>query len=83
TARGSSLSRSPTLSRSGPSPLPSRQPKATADHRSTVCHSAPPRSHSHWPTNQDAAADQFSARREPSGTTTPILTTIKGDDFPH
>uniref|UniRef100_A0A8R1EL89 Uncharacterized protein n=1 Tax=Caenorhabditis japonica TaxID=281687 RepID=A0A8R1EL89_CAEJA len=51
--------RQSTHSLIGPSPLAAADSLRTAaDHRSTVCHSAPPRSHSQRPTNQDAPADQ-------------------------
>uniref|UniRef100_A0A8R1I962 Uncharacterized protein n=1 Tax=Caenorhabditis japonica TaxID=281687 RepID=A0A8R1I962_CAEJA len=57
-ARGSSLSGRHTLSQRTIATATADSLRTTADHRSTVCHSAPPRSHTHWPTNQDAAADQ-------------------------
>uniref|UniRef100_A0A8R1E2M5 AAA_12 domain-containing protein n=1 Tax=Caenorhabditis japonica TaxID=281687 RepID=A0A8R1E2M5_CAEJA len=51
--------RQSTHSLIGLSPLAAADSLRTAaDHRSTVCHSAPPRSHSQRPTNQDAPADQ-------------------------
>uniref|UniRef100_A0A8R1HPB8 AAA_12 domain-containing protein n=2 Tax=Caenorhabditis japonica TaxID=281687 RepID=A0A8R1HPB8_CAEJA len=57
-ARGSSLSGRHTLSQRTIATAAADSLRTTADHRSTVCHSAPPRSHTHWPTNQDATADQ-------------------------
>uniref|UniRef100_A0A8R1ILE9 Uncharacterized protein n=1 Tax=Caenorhabditis japonica TaxID=281687 RepID=A0A8R1ILE9_CAEJA len=60
-ARGSSLSGRHTLSQRTIATAAADSLRTTADHRSTVYHSAPPRSHTHTPTNQDAAADQSAA----------------------
>uniref|UniRef100_A0A8R1IYF4 Uncharacterized protein n=1 Tax=Caenorhabditis japonica TaxID=281687 RepID=A0A8R1IYF4_CAEJA len=77
--------------------ISARGSSLAADHRH--CRGRQPKDHSRPPEHRlplctssiaHSLADQsgrgrrpISARREPSGTTTPILTTIKGDDFPH